>query len=193
MQSHNSSREAQSNTRITQAPVIRWASGSAIVILTAAGLFAGGFASDLALAQRGMCIHQEDSADPFIYAGSAVVLAIVFWIASRLVPGHTWRRVVAKWLIAISSAGIVAFVLVALLSLGFATSARDQGSVEIAGLGILLVLTFAGQSIAALSASILVLVSGTRAMSTVVPASVFLIVTAISAAVPLIVSAVSCS
>ena len=193
MQSANSRLEVSSTAEVAHMPVARWVSGATLVFLTAATLFVGGFASDLTLVQPVLCIQQEASADPLVYGASAMILAVVFWVASRSIPGHTWRRSLAKWLIAVSSAGAVIFVLVALLSLGFASSSRGQEGPDAVGLGVLVVLAFAGQSIAALGASILVFISGRRAMSPVLPASVFLIMTAVSAIVPLVASAVACS
>ena len=163
-----------------------------VVLATGLALFFTSFASDQTLAQPALCQAQYSATDPLIYVGGTVILTLLFWIAARLVPGHTRRRGVAVWLMSVASAGVVLFAGVAILSLGFWTSARDAASAEAVIAGIVFIVGFTTPSIAALIASILVLRSGRRAMSPVLPPAVFVGVVAVSAGIIAVVSTVPC-
>jgi len=170
----------------------RAAIATGVVLATGLALFFTSFASDQTLAQPALCQAQYTATDPLIYVGGTVILTLLFWIAARLVPGHTRRRGVAVWLMSVASAGVVLFAGVAILSLGFWTSARDAASAEAVIAGIVFIVAFTTPSIAALIASILVLRSGRRAMSPVLPPAVFVGVVAVSAGIIAVVSAVPC-
>ena len=149
----------------------RAAAGVGLVVAAAAVIVVAGFASEQALLAPWVVggPGQKTSVGPLaVYGGGLVALAAIHWAAARLArrgPG----RALAAWLAGVSAAGILFFVFVALLGLGFWSAAREAGPAETLGAGLLFFLALVGPSLASLVSAIVSVVARRPALAALPP------------------------
>jgi len=166
-----------------------------VVVAVTVALLVASFATEQALAAPFILCQPpfQPVIDPLTYVSGIVALSLLYWAASGLARRHPARRGFARWLVGISIAATLFFGLLALLGLGFWSSAREVTAAETVLAGVLFVIALAGPAIASLVASILLLADATRPMPPViVPPLAFVGVTAISVGVLWLSSATAC-
>jgi len=166
-----------------------------VVVAVTAALLVASFATEEALVAPFILCQPpfQPVIDPLTYVSGIVTLTLLFWAASGLARRHPARRGFARWLVGISIAAILFFGLLALVGLGFWSSAREVTAGETVLAGVLFFIALAGPAIASLFASILLLADATRPMPPViVPPLAFIGVTATSLGALWLSSAISC-
>ena len=149
----------------------RAAAGVGLVVAAAAIIVVAGFASEQALLAPWVVggPGQGSAVAPLaLYGGGLVALAVVHWAAAGLArrsPG----RALAAWLAGVSATGILFFVFVALLGLGFWSAAREAGPAETLGAGLLFFIALVGPSLASLVSVIVSVVARRPALAALPP------------------------
>ena len=153
-----------------------------IVLVVPVVSFAGG----QALGQSALSATVPAIPDLLIFVSGTVLLALLFWVAVDVLPGHTRRRLLAVWLMVVAGASTAFFVWVALLDLSFTAIALGLSAPDTARSAPAAVASYVAPSLSALVAGVLVFRSGRSAMSPLVPPLAFIAVTAATATVALI-------
>jgi hypothetical protein len=187
--------ETPAETQSSKTPIIGYAVGVGLVVLSALGGLIGGlFSYETLFRPFAVCSPAlEPFAAPFFYAGALVLLTGVFSAAGWLVRRDPERWGFAGWILAVAIGCVLCFGWLALITAGLWEAGHEEVSAaESWAVWLLALVAMAGPSIASFGAAMCVLAARSPRVSPLLAPLVFLVLVGISIAVLALHSAAGC-